>query len=123
MQNSVQIAENKFKVIDLHILTLIYHWFNLQKLLGIFAISLCVLSSIDAYNVLVLLPFPGPSHFLMFKVFIQELIDRGHHVTAITAFQYKEKLANYTEILIDPVWSFGDDCKLVYDRKRRKSAH
>jgi glucuronosyltransferase len=73
---------------------------------------LCALGSIDAYKILLLIPFPGPSHFLMFKVFIKELVDRGHEVTSITAFPYNEKLANYTEIKIEPTWSFGDDCEL-----------
>lgn len=54
---------------------------------------------------------PGPSHFLMFKVFIKEMIEKGHHVTSITPYQFKEKLENYTEIYIDPVWSYGDQCK------------
>lgn len=67
--------------------------------------------SIDSYNILMVVTLPGPSHFLMFKVFIKEMIERGHHVTSITPYQYKEKLENYTEILIDPVWSYGDQCK------------
>lgn len=57
----------------------------------------------------------------MFKTFIQELIERGHHVTAITAFQNKEKLENYTEILIDPMWSFGDDCEFNCDQIKNEN--
>lgn len=84
---------------------------ELMKVFCFFAILLCVISSIDGHNILMVLPFLGPSHFLMFKVFIKEMVDKGHHVTAITAFQYKDKLENYTEVYIDEVWNLNDDCK------------
>ena len=84
---------------------------KLTKVFGVIAIILSVVSSIDAYNILMVLPFLGPSHFLMFKVFMKELVNRGHHVTAITAFQYNEKLENYTEIYIDEVWKLNEDCE------------
>ena len=64
------------------------------------------------YKILVLVPFPSTSHFLMFKVFIKELITRGHEVTSISAYPINENLANYTEILIEPKWSFNDVCEL-----------
>lgn len=75
-------------------------------------ILLLITASIaEGYNILLLIPFPGPSHFLMFKIFIRELVSRGHEVTAITAFPLNEKLTNYTEILVAPQFSFGDACK------------
>lgn len=74
---------------------------------------LCAVGSIEGFKILLLIPFPGPSHFLMFKVFIKELVDRGHEVTAITAFPYNEPLKNYTEIKIETVWSFGDGCEFL----------
>uniref|UniRef100_A0A182RDT2 UDP-glucuronosyltransferase n=1 Tax=Anopheles funestus TaxID=62324 RepID=A0A182RDT2_ANOFN len=61
-----------------------------------------VLSSADGYKILFLVPFPGPSHWLMLKHFIRELTERQHQVTCITAFPFGEKLQNYDEILIDP---------------------
>lgn len=56
----------------------------------------------------------------MFKVFIKELVNRGHEVTCITAFPYKETLSNYTEILIEPRFSLETDCKLfmIYDDEK-----
>uniref|UniRef100_A0A182IUN1 UDP-glucuronosyltransferase n=1 Tax=Anopheles atroparvus TaxID=41427 RepID=A0A182IUN1_ANOAO len=56
----------------------------------------------DGYNILFLVPFPGPSHWLMLKHFIRELTDRQHEVTCITSFKFGEPLPNYTEVLIDP---------------------
>lgn len=76
-----------------------------------FLLFLTTNSAIDASKVLLLLPFPGPSHFMMFKVFIEELVGRGHEVTSINAFPLKENLENYTEILIEPRWSFSDGCE------------
>uniref|UniRef100_A0A182KIS0 UDP-glucuronosyltransferase n=1 Tax=Anopheles christyi TaxID=43041 RepID=A0A182KIS0_9DIPT len=60
------------------------------------------LSSADGYKILFLVPFPGPSHWLMLKHFIRELTARQHEVTCITSFRYGEPLSNYDEILIDP---------------------
>ncbi|KAG5674368.1 hypothetical protein PVAND_004342 [Polypedilum vanderplanki] len=51
------------------------------------------------------MPFVRPSHFLMLKVFIEELLNKGHEVTAITTLPYNDKTTNYTEILIDPAWN------------------
>uniref|UniRef100_A0A182W6E0 Uncharacterized protein n=1 Tax=Anopheles minimus TaxID=112268 RepID=A0A182W6E0_9DIPT len=61
-----------------------------------------VLSSADGYKILFLVPFPGPSHWLMLKHFIRELTERQHQVTCITSFTFGEKLQDYDEILIDP---------------------
>jgi glucuronosyltransferase len=61
----------------------------------------------------VIFPFPGPSHFLMLKVYINELIRRGHEVTAITAYHNDEPISNYTEILIEPRWISGKRCKYM----------
>lgn len=53
-------------------------------------------------KILVLVPFPAPSHWLWLEHFVQELLERGHQVTAISNFAAKERHPNYTEILIDP---------------------
>ncbi|XP_058448414.1 UDP-glycosyltransferase UGT5-like [Malaya genurostris] len=53
-------------------------------------------------KILVLVPFPAPSHWLWLQHFVHELLDREHEVTAITNFAATEQHANYTEILIDP---------------------
>jgi hypothetical protein len=64
----------------------------------------------------------------MFKIFIRELVgeyylkplafftnqsfnlDRGHQVTAITAFEFGEPLENYTELYIDPPYPLRQHC-------------
>lgn len=53
-------------------------------------------------KILVLVPFPAPSHWLWLDHFVQELLHRNHQVTAITNFPTKAQHPNYTEILIDP---------------------
>lgn len=62
---------------------------------------------VTSSNILFLLPFPGRSQWLYFTKFIEQLVGRGHHVTAITPFTYGKPLDNYTEVLIDPPFSFG----------------
>lgn len=84
-----------------------------QKTFKAILLVLTAVSLVDGYKVLLLLPFPGPSHFLMFKVFIKELIARGHEVTSISAFAFDEKLSNYTEVLIDPPWPIKEHCELI----------
>lgn len=56
----------------------------------------------DSSKILVLVPFPAPSHWLWLNHFVQELLERGHQITAIANFPAKSPHANYTEILIDP---------------------
>ncbi|XP_052866527.1 UDP-glucosyltransferase 2-like [Anopheles cruzii] len=57
----------------------------------------------DGHKILFLAPFPGPSHWLMMKHFIRALSERGHEVTAITAFPFGEPLPSlYNEVVIDP---------------------
>lgn len=65
-------------------------------------------SVIDGYKILVLGPFNGRSHFLFIRAFVVELLKRSHDVTFVTSISMgKEKIANYTEILIDPPLDFN----------------
>lgn len=76
-------------------------------------IFVAVISFASAGNILFLVPFNGPSHWLFLSHFIRELLNRGHHVTAVTGIKYGESLhLNYTEVLIDPPYDFN---------KKRKS--
>lgn len=61
----------------------------------------------SAYNILFLLPFPGPSHYVFIGNFVKELIARGHDVTAITNFKLNENSTKYNEILIDPQYDMS----------------
>lgn len=68
-------------------------------------LSLALLVSVvHGYKVLFLVPFTGPSHWLMLKHFIRELTERGNEVTCITSFKFGDPIQNYTEVLIDPAY-------------------
>lgn len=50
------------------------------------------------------------------KVFVKELLDRGHDVTCITSISMGDQtVKNYTEILIDPPLDMGNfsECHLL----------
>lgn len=52
---------------------------------------------------LLLAPINGKSHFLYISSFAKALLERGHEVTFLTSNSLSHlKLANYTEVLIDP---------------------
>lgn len=72
---------------------------------GIFAFlcTFLLATSVQGHKILVIVPMHGTSHWNYMKVFISELIDRGHELTCITNIPMgKHKPANYTEILINP---------------------
>lgn len=55
----------------------------------------------------------------MFEYVIEELITRGHKVTAITSFKPQRPLSNYTEVLIDPPYNVSESVsfKHLYERR------
>lgn len=64
------------------------------------------------YNILVLVPFNGRSHWILLERIIDALLERHHHVTAITNFKWDgPEPLNYTEILIDPPLDFEKQSK------------
>lgn len=77
-------------------------------------VSTVCLSVVGCGRVLFLIPFPGSSHWLMFKHFIRELTDRGHEVTAVISYKFGEPIDNYTEVLIDPSYPILEKCKFDY---------
>lgn len=85
--------------------------FHLQNFSRTFYLLLFAATFTEGYKILIITPLPGPSHILMFKVFVKELVSRGHEVTAITALTMKEQFKNYTEVLIDPPYTFDDICE------------
>lgn len=65
-----------------------------------------------------MVPFPGPSHWLWMSKFADELLERGHELTVVTAFKKPTgPHPNYTEILMDPVYDFSVSCKLFFISK------
>lgn len=68
-----------------------------------FLCTFLLATSVQGHKILVIVPMHGKSHWNYMKVFINELINRGHELTCITSISMgKHKPANYTEILIDP---------------------
>lgn len=63
------------------------------------------------YRVLFLAPFPVPSHWMWLDHFVQEMLQRGHHVTALTNFRTKTPHPNYTELIIDPPYDLYPVCE------------
>ncbi|XP_031632283.1 UDP-glucuronosyltransferase 1-8-like isoform X2 [Contarinia nasturtii] len=54
------------------------------------------------------MPFPAPSHWYWLKNFSEELLKRGHYVTAVTSYRRPQPHPNYTEIIIHPPYNFSD---------------
>ncbi|KAL5280357.1 UGT2A1.2 family protein [Megaselia abdita] len=66
-----------------------------------------LLTLTSAYNILVMVPFPGLSHWLFMVRFIDELLERGHHLTVVTSHPREGAMnENYTEVLINPIYDF-----------------
>lgn len=79
-------------------------------------LTILIYASQDANSskILIVTPFNGPSHWLMFQDFIAVLTSRGHEVTALTGIKYsKAHPANYTEVLIDPPFDLSSVCKKI----------
>lgn len=70
------------------------------------------LSVVNGAKILVLIPSPSPSHFILLQHFIKELVNRGHNVTAVVNRSIDNFASvNYTEILIDPPLDMDKNCE------------
>lgn len=75
-------------------------------------------TAVNAYKILVLGPINGKSHFLYVSSFVKALQSRGHEVTFLTSNSLMHlKLANYTEILIDPPLDLLSKCNSNTEQK------
>jgi glucuronosyltransferase len=79
---------------------------SFQKILTLFALCSLIIQNVGAAKILGVFPFPGKSHSVMLLPLMKELANKGHEVTVITNFRLNEKIANYTEILIEPMFDF-----------------
>ncbi|KAI8432279.1 hypothetical protein MSG28_004706 [Choristoneura fumiferana] len=59
---------------------------------------LVLTSTVRSLNILGIFPYHGTSHFLVFRVYLRELANRGHNVTVISHFPEKNPPANYQDI-------------------------
>lgn len=76
--------------------------------LSISLLFLQLIALSNALKILYLVPFPAPSHWFWLKNFSEELLKRGHHVTAVTNFKRPDPHSNYTEIIIDPPFNIPE---------------
>jgi glucuronosyltransferase len=68
-----------------------------------------LITTAKSSKILVLVAFPGKSHWLMFEHVIKELLARGHEVTTITNYPLSGRFENYHEYLIHPQFNFESD--------------
>jgi glucuronosyltransferase len=61
-----------------------------------FAVALA--HTANALNILGIFPYHGTSHFLVFRVYLLGLVDKGHNVTVISHFPEKNPPTNYHSI-------------------------
>ncbi|CAH2090414.1 unnamed protein product [Euphydryas editha] len=54
--------------------------------------------NISALNILGIFPYHGKSHFIVFKVYLEELAKRGHNVTVISHFPQADPPERYHDI-------------------------
>ncbi|XP_023947156.2 UDP-glucosyltransferase 2 [Bicyclus anynana] len=57
-----------------------------------------IINLANGLNILTILPYHGKSHFFVFKVYLQELVKRGHNVTVISHFPEASGSKNYHDI-------------------------
>lgn len=62
---------------------------------------LVLVSSSDSYNILVLFPHYGKSHFVLYEDLFKQLAERGHNVTVISYFPQKKPLPNYRDVTLN----------------------
>lgn len=61
------------------------------------------MSLANAYNILVVFPFVGKSHILLYMPLINTLASKGHNVTLISYHSPKNNISNFREILLGDV--------------------
>lgn len=67
---------------------------------------LFLLTPVTSYNILVLFPHPGKSHFDSFVRLFIALAEKGHNVTVISYSPLKESVSNYRDIEIGGIETF-----------------
>lgn len=81
-----------------------------MRLIHILNLLVMFAASNEAYNILVVAPFPVIGHWLWMESFTINLLDRGHKVTVIASFMSRHVNANYSEIIV-PILKMQNYCK------------
>ncbi|CAG9764168.1 unnamed protein product [Ceutorhynchus assimilis] len=66
----------------------------------VLSVSLLILKQCHAANILVILPYPGLSHFIMFGSLLRELTDREHNLDVVSHFSSMMPIERYNDIPI-----------------------
>lgn len=104
-----------FLSIRLLFCTIYFIFFFIWKNWRIFVVLPLFLALCNGYKVLFLAPMNVKSISMYMSSFVTSLLDRGHEVTFLTSNSLKHlKLANYTEVLIDPPLNLLSKCKLKF---------
>lgn len=69
-----------------------------------------IISSIDAYNILVVAPTPNVGQWFYLEEFIRELLNRGHTVTSIGCYGTRSRHDRLTEVFV-PAFNVHEHCK------------
>lgn len=99
---------------------------NFQRrsvLTGLLWMGFMIIGMCQSANILGVFTFPGKSHSIMSEIVMTELARRGHNVTVITNFRLNEKLANYSEVLIEPAFDYWIACKCVLNISKFNSSY
>lgn len=60
-----------------------------------------VFSSVcDSYNILILFPYPGKSHFVLYTQMFDILIAKGHNLTVVGFHHHQQTHPNFGEVLL-----------------------
>lgn len=74
--------------------------------------TLLLISAVESYKILVLIPWICKSHWMFFEQFVETLLKRGHEISCITSHKYTGQPSNnYTEIRIDPPLTLDQACE------------
>ena len=62
---------------------------------------LVIINKVGCANILYVIPFSSPSHYILFRPIGLELARRGHNVTVITSIKEKDQPSNYRQVMVD----------------------
>ncbi|XP_058448413.1 UDP-glycosyltransferase UGT5-like [Malaya genurostris] len=84
---------------------------NLKTAITVLTVFFVREIQIEAAKILLVSSFPGMSHWLTFEHIVDELLVRGHEITAITNYRLKNSNHSdrYREVLISPMFDFEGD--------------
>ena len=65
------------------------------------SVILVFINKVGCANILYVIPFSSPSHYILFRPIGPELARRGHNVTVITSTKENDPPSNYRQVTVD----------------------